>query len=87
MGEQHDFFDNRPVLTTLTPMKTVFQQPELEPTPTNFGNANFEDVDDEDDFRMDADFNDKNNDSATSNEPCLVCGGIAKGLHFQVSRN
>lgn len=81
MCEQQEFFDHQPVLTTLTPMKSVFQR-EKEPSPVNYGNQNFDEVDD--DEGMDAEFNDKNNDSATSNEPCLVCGGVAKGLHFQV---
>uniref|UniRef100_A0AC34F389 Uncharacterized protein n=1 Tax=Panagrolaimus sp. ES5 TaxID=591445 RepID=A0AC34F389_9BILA len=83
MCEQQDFFDHQPVLTTLTPMKSVFQR-EKEPSPVNYGNGqNYDDVDD--DEGMDGDFNDKNGDSITSNEPCLVCGGVAKGLHFQVN--
>jgi hypothetical protein len=83
MCEQQDYFGHQPVLTTLTPMKSVVFQAEKEPSPVNYGGQNYDEGDD--DEGMDAEFNDKNNDNSTSNEPCLVCGGIAKGLHFQVN--
>ena len=69
------------ILTNLSSASCADSQPCQAMTPTINGNQNYEDYEDEE---IEVDNNEKNN-SSQSNEPCLVCGGVAKGLHFQVN--
>ena len=69
----------KPAQIILTNLSSSCPDPQSMTPPIN-SIQGYEDYDDEE---IEVDSNDKNT-SGQSNEPCLVCGGVAKGLHFQV---
>lgn len=78
-----------PTYTTLTPMKVPNElftlsnnDPKIVTSSSNNTSKNYDDFDDDD-----MEFDNQEKSSEISGEPCLVCGGIAKGLHFQVRKH